>query len=398
MSKNLLKEAIADAKAIKETALANARLQMQEAFNPTVKEIISNKIKYEALGNDEVDEDKCEDEEPINEVDDDEDGNEISDDVPVDDEEEVDESTDEITVEGDDETEDKIEDEPVVDEEAPVEGGDESRESLDDLDETDTFDLEEIIKELEDGEDEDDEEVDEPEITDEAEEVDEPVETDDEELEEVKDEVVNISEKDEPEVEEPFEDDTEGGEDEDIDIEEIIRELKGAEEAEKVEDGEKEIKTENVKMKKQVKKLSGELKEHQQVIKYLKSKLNEVNLLNAKLLFTSKLFKSNDLNNGQKMKVVESFDRAKTLREVKLVYTTIAESFKNSKPIVKTKKSVTESIMGGSSKVIPGMSQVTKKKINESVEKSNIESNSNLIIDESSVKRLQKLAGIKILN
>ena len=73
-------------------------------------------------------------------------------------------------------------------------------------------------------------------------------------------------------------------------------------------------------------------------------------MLNAKLLFTNKLFRKHGLNNEQKMKVVEQFDRASNLREVKLVYSTLGESFgaarKNeinehkgsaSKPIASTK-------------------------------------------------------------
>ena len=59
----------------------------------------------------------------------------------------------------------------------------------------------------------------------------------------------------------------------------------------------------------------------------MRDKLNEVNLLNAKLLFTNKLFRAYGLNNEQKMKVVETFDRASNIREVKLVYSTMAESF-----------------------------------------------------------------------
>jgi hypothetical protein len=55
--------------------------------------------------------------------------------------------------------------------------------------------------------------------------------------------------------------------------------------------------------------------------------LNEVNLLNAKLLFTNKLFRAYGLTNEQKLKVVENFDRATNLREVKLVFATLAESF-----------------------------------------------------------------------
>ena len=66
--------------------------------------------------------------------------------------------------------------------------------------------------------------------------------------------------------------------------------------------------------------------------------MNEVNLLNAKLLFTNKLFRSYGLSNDQKMKVVETFDRAHNLREVKLVYSTLAESF-GSKPKTEIKES-----------------------------------------------------------
>ena len=71
-----------------------------------------------------------------------------------------------------------------------------------------------------------------------------------------------------------------------------------------------------------------QLKEYKDTIGYLREKLNEVNLLNAKLLFTNKLFRGFGLNNNQKLRVVEQFDRAQNLREIKLVYATLAESFK----------------------------------------------------------------------
>ena len=77
----------------------------------------------------------------------------------------------------------------------------------------------------------------------------------------------------------------------------------------------------------EVAKLRSDLDEHRSVIETLRGKLNEVNLLNAKLLFTNKLFRKYGLNNEQKMKVVEQFDRAANLREVKLVYSTLGESF-----------------------------------------------------------------------
>ena len=111
----------------------------------------------------------------------------------------------------------------------------------------------------------------------------------------------------------------------------------------------------------EVTQLKSELDEHREVVKYLRGKLNEVNLLNAKLLFTNKLFRGFGLSNDQKMKVVETFDRATNLREVKLVYSTLVESFKTnqpekikeskgsaSKPVASTKSEKQEIISEGS--------------------------------------------------
>ena len=81
--------------------------------------------------------------------------------------------------------------------------------------------------------------------------------------------------------------------------------------------------------------LEKELEEAYNVIRFLKSKINEVNLLNAKLLYSNKLFRNFALNEGQKMKVIENFDRAHNLREVKLVFSTLAESFKAPKKAIK---------------------------------------------------------------
>jgi hypothetical protein len=71
-----------------------------------------------------------------------------------------------------------------------------------------------------------------------------------------------------------------------------------------------------------------DLQEAYRTVKQLKSIINEVNLLNAKLLYTNKLFRNFELSQNQKMKVIENFDRAGNPREVKLVFTTLAESFK----------------------------------------------------------------------
>ena len=81
--------------------------------------------------------------------------------------------------------------------------------------------------------------------------------------------------------------------------------------------------------------LKAEITEAYRTVKHLQSVINEVNLLNAKLLYTNKLFRNFDLNEGQKMKVIENFDRAISPREAKLVFATLAESF--NKPTQKRK-------------------------------------------------------------
>ena len=86
------------------------------------------------------------------------------------------------------------------------------------------------------------------------------------------------------------------------------------------------------------------LEEAYDTVGHLKSVINEVNLLNAKLLYTNKLFRNFDLNEGQKMKVIENFDRAANTREAKLVFSTLAESFqkpsRGKRKVVKESKSL----------------------------------------------------------
>jgi hypothetical protein len=123
------------------------------------------------------------------------------------------------------------------------------------------------------------------------------------------------------------------GEEEDIDINEIIRSLT---EEDGEEDMEEEPVTEGDDMEEEPSK---DLEEAYRVIKFMQTKLNEVNLLNAKLLFSNKLFRNYELNESQKMKVIENFDRANNLREVKLVYSTICESLTSKKAKTQIKES-----------------------------------------------------------
>ena len=239
--RDLLKEAIADAKAVRETALANAKIALEEAFTPRLQSMISARLREE----EEMEEPEMTEEE------------EMEMDMPVE--------------EGDE-----------MDMEAPVEEGEED----------DYMAEEEILRELE-G---DEMEMEEP-----------------------------VAEEEEMEMEEPV---AEGEEEEEVSIEEVIRALR---EEEEMEDEEPVAEEESAETEK-------ELAEAIRVIKFLKSKINEVNLLNAKLLFSNKLFRNYPLSESQKVKVIENFDRARTVREVKLVYGTISESLRTAKtkrPIVK---------------------------------------------------------------
>tara|TARA_Y100000592_G_C5287270_1_gene229141 strand:- start:40 stop:633 length:594 start_codon:yes stop_codon:yes gene_type:complete len=115
--------------------------------------------------------------------------------------------------------------------------------------------------------------------------------------------------------------DADGDDDDvDIDLDEIIKSLTEEDDDKKEGDKPEEM------MKKEMEKKEEELEEAYATIRSLKSTINEVNLLNAKLLFSNKLFKSHNLTEGQKMKIIETLDRANSTREVKLVYTTLAES------------------------------------------------------------------------
>jgi len=110
------------------------------------------------------------------------------------------------------------------------------------------------------------------------------------------------------------------------------------------DESEEEVSEEVVEETNELEEVSAELKEAMDTIKELKSTINEVNLLNAKLLYTNKLFRAYELNNDQKHKVVETLDRTKNVREVKLVFSTLAESFKFGNTSKKQKQAkITES-------------------------------------------------------
>ena len=111
---------------------------------------------------------------------------------------------------------------------------------------------------------------------------------------------------------------------------------------------------------------------------------NEVNLLNSKLLYVNRIFKANHLDEGQKLRVVETLDKAESAKEAKLIYETIKDTFNvaKSKKASKnrTKTRTIKEGLGMASKTV-GTTAPTNEVI--------VESN-------SMVNRFQKLANIKI--
>ena len=309
---DLLKEAIADAKAVRETALQNAKMALEEAFTPQLKSMLSAKLK----------EDEMEDE-----------------DVPM--EDEMGDEEEEVPAEegyyedeemGDDE-EPAMEDE-MGDEEVPMEDemGDE------DEVEEENLDLEAIIRELETELKEEDDAYDEkasPKKDGLAEEDD----AYDEKASPKKDGLAEAEDDDDDEVEVDESVFTED-EDEDDDKEEVEEQSDSS----KIGSGDNKVDYADAGDEEDPGKGSvhEQLKEYKEAVVFLKDKLHEVNILNAKLLFTNKLFKEYSLNNNQKLKVVETFDRAQTTREIKLVYSTLAEQFGDNGSIAR-KKSINES-------------------------------------------------------
>ena len=85
----------------------------------------------------------------------------------------------------------------------------------------------------------------------------------------------------------------------------------------------------------EVEEMKDELNEAIKVIKFQKGKLNEVNVLNSKLLYVNKLFKAYNLTENQKIKVVDSLDQADSTKEAKIIYNTLNETFNSVKTQLK---------------------------------------------------------------
>ena len=333
MAKNdILKEAIADAKAVREVALSNAKAALEEAFTPRLQSMLSAKLSEEL-------------EEDLNE------------------EEETNESVEETTIEeaSFDEMMNYGEDKDPDDEGYKMESMDEE------------INLEEILAELE----LDEGGATEPTFMEGEEEIAEGEK--EEELEEAKDEDLDegfdldalLEELDglDHGLDEAKEEDLDEAKEEDLD-EAKKDDLDEAKEEDLDEAKDKELE--------ETKK---ELEETNNALTTVRAELNEVNLLNSKLLYVNRIFKANTLNESQKLRVVESLDKAGTAKEAKLIYETIKDTFNISKSEGRKVKSSIKEGLGMASKAA-GKSTASKK----------------AVISESNdmMARFQKLANIKI--
>ncbi len=391
-NRDLLKEAIADAKAVKETAIANAKAALEEAFTPHLKSMLSAKL--EEMDKEDVEEkyDKYEEDDVKEEI-----STEL-DEAKKEDKDEVKES-------------EEVAEENKVDEEVNL---DELLAEINEDEEvTESKEIEEAKEEIDEAKDEDkdevkeSEEIEETEKVTEEEEVEDEIEVKDEESEgEMEDEEIDLEDMSEDDlkgfIEDVIKDMVEAGEleageememddeesDMDIDIEvedeevEVMEEEKEEklEEMDEVSWNEKNNPTRGASKKELDPKKVGQstsayavnLEEALAQVEELKEEIKEVNLLNAKLLYTNKIFKAKNLTEEKKLRVLKAFDKASTVKEAKVVFETLNEGITN-----KVSKSVNE-VKGSASKAT-GTAPSAKQPIVES---------------DAMVDRFKKLAGI----
>lgn len=337
-NQDLFKQAIAEAKSVREAAIINAKEALEETLTPHLKELLAAKLQ-------EMDE-VADDEEVVNEIEDEMDemaakkGNfNAQTDAPEDQLEEAeDKEAEDDSEESEDEAPAEEEGEEKAEEEEELEVKDMEVEDLKNL-------IRDIVAQEMGGQGE------------------EEMPADDMDM------AMDTDAEAQPE-------DMVGADDEEINLEELLAELeqlaenKDDEEEDVIEEAKKKHKKEDTEDKEDTAKK--DLKEALATIQTLRSELSEVNLLNAKLLYLNKVFRANNLTESQKVTVITSFDKAVTVNEVKLVYETVKESFVNSKP----KSTIKES--KGFASAAAGHS--TKPAVIEQV--------------DEQVLRMQKLAGI----
>lgn len=289
MKTDLLKEAIADADAIKKLAIENAKASLNQAFDSKIKSMLAARLQEEADETEEL-------------------------------EEEV-EETDEAKKHSS-EDEDSKED---------------SKEDAAEAEDVDEIDINKILAEM--G---DDEEEGEPEME-EAKHEEEEEEESEEEGEEETDEAHAEPDADNAGGKSDHDADNEET-DEEVDLNALLKELEmeegsyeeeGKEETDeaKEEEGEEDM---HAKMEKMKEEHAAEIAEIKSQAAKLAGKVNETNLINAKLLYLNKILHKHNLNEAQKVKVIAAFDKATTVKEAKIVFESLNEAF-----VVKTEKSKT---------------------------------------------------------
>ena len=374
-NRDLLKEAIADAKALKETAIANAKAALEEAFEPRLKSMLSAKL--EEMEKEDMDEGYDTNEADIeegydtNEADLDEEMNldEILAELELDEEEGQDiteaEGVEEDIYEAEeDEKEEESEEPEGEDEEAE---GEEEEIDLEDMSEEDLKKfIEDVIEdmveagELEPGDQfEDDVDVD----------VDVEGELDiEDDSKTAVDENQQVNEDMILQAAEMLRDSGL------VDPENAMAAAKAAIAAGASAPAIIGALASAVKDKMGKKKAAneGDIEE----INELKSELHEVNLLNAKLLYTNKIFRAQNLKEAQKVKVLEAFDKAETVKEAKLVFETMSTSLT---PVRTKKKQMVKENLGRASKAT-GVAPQTR---------------SNIVDVDPQFARMQKLAGLR---
>jgi len=338
-NRELFNEAIADAKAIKDMAIENAKKAIAESFTPQIHKMLATKLEEMELEETEETELTNEEVESTNES-------------------EVEESK-KVKSEDDEEKE-------------------ESNESLN---------LDELLAELEEGEQVEEETLNED--LDEAkkdDKKDEPkAKKDDEEEEEIDLESMSSEDLEDfikgvikdmsasGELEGGDESETEVEDDEEVTIDEILKSLEEGGSTHKPVD-KKAVDAKSVEYyEKAHEKVKEELNEALEAVQAVKKEMAEVNLLNSKLLYINKIFKAKNLNESQKVKVLNSFDKAKTVKESKVVYDLLLESLSEKKAPIREHRST-------ASAVISGANKGTKKPILESI--------------DPQVSRFRKLAGL----
>ena len=337
-----LKDAIAEAKTLRETALAQARLVLEEAFTPQLQSILAAKLN-------ELEEDKDEDEAYENIA---EDSMEETLDLEA------------LLAEADDEEKAGEEETPAEEEAGEEKAGEEEEDK--DITEMTPEEVEDYIRqiaaeEFEKLETEQGEEL--------PGEEGEDLGIDTEEMP-ADEEEINLDEmKDEDEDKKMEENiDAEITED-DINIDELLAEF-GLSEEEEVEEGYGKEEDDSKS------KMEEELAQALATIDELRSTLQEVNLLNAKLLYMNKVFKGQNLTESQKVQVVKTFDKAESAKEAKLVYESLTSTF-----IKKEEKAPIKESLGFASKASGIIAGST---------------NRNQVIDsDAQVDRWAKLAGLK---